>query len=550
LRYEEKQPDLLKAALLLLVVFLVIYSPWNLGIKELYSKEGKYAAVALEMDLSRPSTVAHGETLSYFYPLYPTLVALGYKSGLGVEFGLRLVAVLAVLALAAIAFETGRRMAGDQAGVVAGAMAFSSAIMMEKGVDGDPFCLAVIFLFCAWLTWFNFGAGKAQWNRAWCFSAVFCGLAFYTIGWSAVFYYALPLIFLRRPLTVWGKLRLPGFFGALAIIAFFVLLWGVPRWTVGADIPFRDLDLSSELDSAYFKSLFTFPFVLALEFLPWTFFAWPGFCVAFHPLESNPLFSRFLRTICYTLFFALWLSPFTRSLDFMLLVPPVAVLSGMSYWLLARRHGVELKKLLNYAMSVALAIALLCLFMFLVPTSWWGIPPFNSLSAAFVPHGVGFLSDYRWQGILQTALAVVIAVACLKHYRGRIMLWAYVLAFCAVSWLCFWAVQVPHLGQRNSSRDIAELIRDDLGGAFRPGLTLYKSGEIADLYILGCYFGCGVKKIRDFQDLPGKEKDIYLLTLEPPVFPGRQWDKISERRYKDTKLTLWKGSLVEKGPLP
>ena len=87
MRYEEPIIGAAKALAILALAFLVLYSPWSLGKRELFSQEGKFAAIAMEMDLLKPSTVAHGETLSYYYPLHQWLTAMLYKAGMGVELG-------------------------------------------------------------------------------------------------------------------------------------------------------------------------------------------------------------------------------------------------------------------------------------------------------------------------------------------------------------------------------------------------------------------------------------------------------------------------------
>ena len=211
MKYEEKYPKTILSILVLIIIFVILYSPWHLGLRELLGSEGKYAATALDMNLFFPSTIAQGETLSYYYPLYPWIVAITYKLGLGLEVGLRGVSILALGGTGIVVFETARRISGIQAAVIAAAVMIANIYVFEKANDGSPFTLAVFLLLLAWLTWYMFGAIRGDWNTSWIVSMFFCGLAFYTIGWIAVIYFFTPLIFMRRPLTVWNKINIRAF---------------------------------------------------------------------------------------------------------------------------------------------------------------------------------------------------------------------------------------------------------------------------------------------------------------------------------------------------
>ena len=212
MKYEENCPKTIISIITLVAVFVVFYSPWHLGLKELLGTEGRYASMALNMNLLVPSTVSQGETLAYCYPLYPWIAAIAYKLGLGLEIGLRGVSVLSLGIIGIIVFETGRRISGIQAGIVAAAVTIANMYVFQKAIDGNPFTLAVLFLLLAWLTWYTFGVVHGNWNASWIVSMFFCALAFYTIGWSAIFYFFVPLVFMRRPLSIWKKLQVWGFY--------------------------------------------------------------------------------------------------------------------------------------------------------------------------------------------------------------------------------------------------------------------------------------------------------------------------------------------------
>ncbi len=552
MKYEETAIDGMKAVAVLVIVFVVLYSPWSLGMRELFSQEGKFAAMAIEMDLFRPSAVAHGEMLSYYYPLFPWLSALFYKAGVGVELGLRLVSVLSLAVLGLAVFEAGRRSADTQSGVVACAFVISTMIAIEKAVDGYPDALGGLLIFLAWLAWFTYGAARNSWNSAWIVSCFFCGMAFYSIGWVAIFYFFFPLIFMERPLTIWQKLRLPGFFCGLTILLLFVMLWGWPRWFIGTDIPFKSLPFSSEMSTFDFKSSLisyvvdaaVFPFAVAWFFMPWSVIAWTPFCVAFHPLDKNPIFSRFLRTIFISLFFLFCLSPFTQTRDLLLLLPPLAVLSGMNYWLLVRRHGVQLMRFVRWALTAAVVVATAVFVILAIPARWWNSLVARSELFELFPNGLGFLNDFfiKEFGLVQVGVALLFGMYLLKTFKKGMILWTRLLAVCGIFATCHWALIVPYKSQPAESRKVARAIVEALGKKYSPRMVIYKA-HFSDLYLLGCYLGCGIKRIHNLKELPPNEKSVYLLSFDAPALPERRWAKLSLQYYKEKDLYLWEGVL-------
>ena len=178
-KYVEKNISLYNSVIILFVAFVAIYTPIQLGDKELSTREGYYAAMATESTTSAilPVSVAQGEVLSGYYPLYPALVSIVNKTGIPMELNLRLLSVVALLLLAITVLIVGKRAVSPQAGVVAAAMTISTYLVTEKGIYGYPNMMSALFLFWAWMTWFTFGAVKRKWNKAWIYSAFFCGLA-------------------------------------------------------------------------------------------------------------------------------------------------------------------------------------------------------------------------------------------------------------------------------------------------------------------------------------------------------------------------------------
>ncbi|MEI6056303.1 MAG: hypothetical protein WCR55_09635 [Lentisphaerota bacterium] len=540
--YEEKSPNKILAVLILIAVFVILYSPWNLSIRELLSEEGKFAAIALEMNFLNPSTVAHGETLANTYPLFPYIAAIFYKMGLPLETGVRLTSVLALAGMVITIFVTCFRIAGIQSAVVGSAFMMSTMLMLGKAIDGNPFTLGITLILLGWLLWYYCAAIKGSWNKAWIYGSIFCGLAFYTIGWAALFYFFLPLIFSRRPLTIWKRLNTAGFKIGMVIIAAFVGLWMIHRFDSVNPMSITTDDFSAFFTSNYLKDFIIYPFQLAFRLLPWTFIAWPAFCVAYHPLDKNPIFSRFLRTLFLSVFFVLWFSPDKDAKLSLLLVAPLAIMAGMHYWLAVRRNGYTIHLLISIVIYLFTIYSAVSFFLFMLPQTIWAKTDFfKILQAGVFQNGISFFfSSHSIMGMAQTLLALLIGLATII-FRKKISVWLHSLCAGLIFMLCFWAITIPYRSQDNQAKLIASQIKNDIGDDYSPNLTIYKGAEIADMYVLGAYIGCHIKKIHSYDQIPTSIKTAYVLTLNPPIYPERQWTKVSSPVYNDTNIYVWEG---------
>jgi hypothetical protein len=553
--HEERIISPARAVLLLALAFAAIYSPLQLGDRELRWREGFHGAMVQEMDLARPNTVAHGEVISGEYPLYPWLVALVWRGGqaLGVPmslaFSLRLVSVLALAGIAVAVGYAGHRAVGGQAGMVAAAACGSMFLPMEKALEGYPETLAVLWLCLAWMSWFGLGVARGAWGRAWLVSLAFCGLAFYTAGWLAVFLFAFPLFWLRRPMGVWRRRpHLPGLAAGLAVLLGFVLLWGLPRWLAGG-VVFRQIQIDAGVFSGnYVEQLLAFPLVVAFRLLPWTALAWPSFCAAYEPVDPNPLFSRFVKTVFVVLSCCLWINPYFSTRDLLVLVPLLALLTGHHYALLVRRHGDALHRLVRPLAVAGMAMAVGILLFYVVPPELWQDLSFRRLD-------LGFRESFRWQGM---GLAVVAlgAGAYLALRPGRHPVWCHLLAVCAIGMLCYWALFDPYRAQDCAKAELGLAIRGhvlhDLGlppdGDLPPGLVVYKGPRTQGLYNEGGYLGCLIRRVNRYQELPPEAEAVYVLCVVVPVHPSRQWGvPLMRTDYAGRRLYLYKGIRAKTG---
>ncbi|OGV34222.1 MAG: hypothetical protein A2020_04355 [Lentisphaerae bacterium GWF2_45_14] len=533
-----------KAAILISCAFVMLYFPLQIGDRELYWRESDYAAVANEINFMMPITTAHGKIISDTYPLFPWLAAYcNQVLGMDTVIALRLISILSLAGLAVIVWETGRRAAGIQAATVAAAVMISSNIVIEKTLDGYPNMTALLFLSAAWFTWFTYGAVRGSWNIAWAVSSFFCGLAFYTIGWSSIIYFFFPLIFMRRPLTVWQKLRKPGFLAGLGIILFFVLIWGIPRWRTGSDIPFAGYPFYSENLSEYIAHIFLFPVDTLMRLLPWAIIIWPPFCPAYFPLDKNPIFSRYLRTIVISIFALICLSPYTKTRDILILCPPLAILIGINYQLFARRHRFQYAKFLKFLSIAPILAGAGIIAFYLVPVSWWEdiINP---------NRGIDFRenSKYIIMGTVHGSLLILTGIFLMVKAKYGIRLWAHILLLTTCGMLVFWSIGHPYKSQENSKSSLGIYLRNALGKSYSPSMTVYKDSVIDGLYGECYYLGCNIREMRSYSELPPEKDEVFLLSTDVPIFTERLWTNLLPRhmQHKDKKIYLWKGEKVDK----
>ena len=544
--FEEREPGPLVAVLVPLLAFILIFPLWHLGERDLYWTEGEYAAVAHEMGSFPPVVTAHGELAPDIYPLFPFFVSQLHKAtGWSIEFCLRLLSALSLAGLGAVVWESCRRTMGLQAAAVGAAMMISTVLVAEKGIDGYPHMMALLLITSGWLTWFSLGQSRGDWDAAWVSAGLFCGLAFYCNGWESLFYFVAPLLFMRRPLAVWGKLNRPGFYVGLGLVAAFMLLWAIPRWNAGLAGSLRSaLPLDSRISFAdYLGQLFAFPFEVLLRFMPWTLFLWVPFCAAIVPLDRNPLFSRFLKTIFLTTFILLWLLPTTNGRDILLLAPSISILVAIHYWIAVRRHGDVFLAILK-VVAVILAVAgLLCVLFYLAPLdSLRGIIP-------SVGRGFAYKSDpaLMARGLVESLFAALCAGLAFWLCRTNSKVWVAILAIFVSGMTLFWAVANPYKASDTSKSDLGRKLLTALGTAASPSLVVYKDSAISGLFSECEYMNCKVRKINSVSDLPAKAKEVYVIALEVPSVPERTWTNLlpPEEKYKDRRLCLWKGVLKE-----
>jgi hypothetical protein len=537
----EKIPGQAALLCLLSLCFLLIYFVPQLGMTEFrWRKEALYTAMAIEMNFSKPNTSAHGELISETYPLFPMAGALLLKAGIPVSTATRLVSVIFVAAISTAIWISSKRAFGIRAAAMATAAFFSSVVVMDKGIEGFPNMLAFFWIFLAWLAWFALGMGRGRWSAAWFMSFTFCGLSFYTTGWEALFYFFLPLVFQRRPLSIWSRINKPGFYLGLAALAFFVIMWSYPRWIDGHDIPFKNI--ASEISGGYLMQLLLFPLDFFLRTFPWIFVAWPVFCAAYDEIEPNPIFSRFLKTIFFTLFFMNWIMPENDPRNYCLAMIPLAILAGSRYAILTGRHSLRINgMLINLGRIVALAALLSAIFYLLPKDAVAKIP--------FLQKGHQFQANHWKMGLLQSLLAVAICIYVERlHSMRRLPAFKLLVLLSTATMVLFWALHVPYRAQDSSQRRLASDIRNAVGTDFSGDLVIYETAEVSgDFYGVIAYLGCRARRLKEgAKNIPQEIQTAYLLSSEVPLVPERLWSQKLTFEGRRRESFLWVGERVQK----
>ncbi len=398
---------------LLATAFVLLYLP-NLGVMPLSRLEAIAAMGALDL-----VSAVGGDRPFATYPLYPQLVRFVRFAVGENEWAVRLPSVLAILGMTAASGLMARRVGGGASSQVAMLVVFSPILCLVAGRTATGHALSAFLLSTAWFVWYYLGRVKHRWSLAWALALTLVLVAAFHGGPRAFVVFYFPLFFLRRPLKVWRRLRMPQhlIFLGLALLIF------VP-WFHGQMKDAFLLPLESVLaePGASLRNVFRFPFRAFALMLPAPFFFWPGFCAAFRPLEKDAELASFMRTLVLPLFLAFWLIPQAEPIDLLVLLPPLAVLAGMHYEILMRRYSRFLLRGFNFCERVLLAaVSALSVAWLLVALGLIEIERLPGLHAwSAVASGVALvllLISLRRAGCLYLPvwlrLAAMVAVACL-----------------------------------------------------------------------------------------------------------------------------------------
>lgn len=539
-KYEERAVSSGSMLLLLIMVFLMLFQPWQIGKKELYWDEGMYATEAMEFNSFPPVTTAHGELIAAGHPLFQLAARALFEIGLPVEYALRLLSIIPTAALMIWIFLLARSAGGTAAGGIAAAVWLTSNIVMEKALDGYPNLMVVFFIYAGQFLWFTLGQKYNRWDAAWIAAGIFASLTFYTMGIPALMCFVVPFIFQRRPLSIKHKLQRPGAIAAIIMVALTILIWFIPYFRAPEEI----IEPVEYNFNGYYSHLIYFPFDLIWRLLPWSLIAWPAFCAAYRPLDPTPIFSRFLRTLFISNFFFLWLSPLTDVRDMVLLVPPLAILIAINYSILMRRYGSFYWKILRIFPYLTVILGIVTVALFLAEKTFME----QALTLLRIDPQI---LDFRLErtttinGVVTGTIIFLIGLYMLCRRKGM-PLWVITTLVMTVPMLFMWAVTRPYTSQKMPKRKWAAEMNSKISNQ---NINHIYKWNISGLYGECFYLGIPVTEIDELEQLPKQPDEIFLLGTSFPQFPERNWSKIAETRLLDASddersLSIYRGKLV------
>ena len=531
--YEEKQPAVSWLVLLLTAIFLLSFPLMQIGMAELHSTEGEYAAAAGELAGWNTLVTVHGTLPRGVFPLYPAMVRLLLNCGLPLEFSLRFMSLLPLALLALLTGLVCGRVADRQAGAAAAVIVLTTALTGAKAPEGYPQLLSTLIVYGGWMMWFYLGFVRSNWNAAWLSVGFFGGLAFYSNGLTAVIYFLVPLAFQQRPFSLWTKLRKPGLPAAILIAAVFFFAWLTPIQNWVADNQVSPAEASEFHILGYLRDIAVKPFNAAARFFPWTLMLWAPFCPALIAIERTPLLIRYHRILLVALALLIWFNPEAKSRDFFYLLPLAAVLIACNYWILVRRYAGKFFALFMILAVVALAAGAASAAYLLLPDE------------TFRKFAIGF-SIPEEKPEVTALMKFEVALSLLSSSAAILLIWlrrpvwmTYLFVFAAFM-LLFWAVVNPvrsmDRGKEGFARGILAALREkDIAPR-----TIYKDPSIVGLYSEGCYIGIPVRTLAH-DKIPENVDPAYVLTTGVPSHYARTWTRLYDCEYKEKHLYIYQG---------
>jgi len=540
--YEEKQPAVPWLVLLLAAVFLLSFPLMQIGMNELYSTEGEYAAAARELSGWNTLVTVHGTLPNGVFPLYPALVRLLLNCGLPLEFSLRFMSLLPLALLALLTGLVCGRSADRQAGAVAATVVLTTILAGSKAPEGYPQMLSALIVYGGWMLWFYLGFVRSHWNAAWLSAGLFCGLAFYSDGLKAVIYFLVPLAFQQRPFTVWSKLRKPGLPAAILLMAVFFFAWLTPIQNWLAANPAPPFEAEQFHVWEYFKHIAVRPFDAAFRFFPWSLMLWAPFCPALIAIERNPLLIKYHRILFVVLGLLIWFNPETRARDFFYMLPLAATLTACNYWILVRRYAGKFFGIFTILGVFALACGAAAAAYLLLPQDVFSKFAIGVELPAEKPAVTLLMAT-------EVVLSVAAALAALLLIRLRRPVWMTYLFLFASFMLLFWSTVNTVRSMDRSKEDLAAGILAALpgkdAGAEGVPAALYKDPAIMGLYSEGCYIGIPIRTLAH-DKIPSNVDPAYVLTADVPSHYTRTWTRLYDCEYRKKHLYIYKGVFLKK----
>ncbi len=510
---------------ILFLLFLLITLP-NSWLSELSVEEAFHSCIAQEMIKNQEYFIARYQDKQInISPMISWIQSCLYNVLPNNELTTRLPGILSLALLSVICGYVTFNVSGPRACAASIAACISSFIALNKGIFGGQEMLFALFLNLAWLVWYILSREKHLWLYAWFFAHIFVYLAFLTSGIIAIFFFYFPLLWLRRPLKIWLRLRQSDHIISFSCFTMLTIIWilFVPFQKEGILTFFSEFK-SHEPTINYITHLIRFPLVCLLNYLPWSLLAWPAFCMAFIPLEKDGVLCQFLRTTIISIFYCFWFLPETKAESLLPLIGPLSILTGIHYEILVRRYGRQLlilPKVISYAALLIIVLALLSLFFidFSLENS--------SISIISVSGCTVFL-------------AIIISFCTIQGFFNTQIWLALFVSIVNIRLVYTCTIDVANSIYHNKKSNVGNMINTSL-----PNVTEIYSQlpDPASFSVENYYMKRFLVSIENIGEIPNYQDIVYLLTTDTiPISQQRTWTPLPKNLQVENQLfRIWKG---------
>jgi len=426
----------------------------QLAMKELTSSESFYGLIARSANESGNifSTVAQGQAVEAGH-LYPWIVNFFAMFGVN-EFTIRLPSIMGLAIMIFTAAFITYRYSGRQSAIVAGTCMLSTMAAVKMGTRGEENMLGGAFLALAWVIWFEFSRSKKDWFKGWLYGLLMASLSAFCLGYYVFILFYIPLFFLRRPTDIRKRVFHLPHFKALGLVIFAHFIIYLIFINLGADTSSQlSLGLKIRETDNYTSGLFNFPFTAALYLLPWTFFSWPAYCTAFEPMEKDPILFHFYRTVAFSLFIVYWLVPDSSPLSLIPVLVPIAIMTGLHYQILVRRHHLQIRKLIRFIFVCLVAVNIGLLIFF-------GLKFTGIVDIALIKN-LAITRDWVLINITISSLAIVLSIFLLLRGKGY-PVWIKIMCMVVMGHWCTIAINSLPSDGRSSAKEIGHLLSEKI----------------------------------------------------------------------------------------
>ena len=495
-----------------LFLFLLMHV-WQPFVEPLSSTESLHALTAVDILSGRGAgrlIAADGNLIDF--PLYSLSLAIVGSFTHLTDFSCRLPQLFAILVMTLMSGYVTARSAGHRAGLTAASVVLVSFGLGFFNPTGNTL-LGAMLLSTAWFLWYRSSrVWNWNWIIVWVTALLPISCAVMAIGFKAIIFFYLPLVFLHRPLK--ARKRLSQYQHLIAVSIVLILFFWIKSYIFEGKV-------LMEIMSGDSYSMFQFLFIIAAFCCPWVFVGWPILCMAFQSVEKTPVFNHYIRTILISVL--LWSFLFSRSSENLLFLLPVfAVGTGVNYNMFLRRYYLQVR-------YVGRALIILTY----LSTLWGGI------TLLLVQFKVGDYAGMHSGSVVRSfaaGCALSLLATLLFLMKKRFMIYSCRLAVISA---CFIGTVLALKEGTTTDFDYkwhARMLVQNVD-LNKPVYLLLKREAYREAYNMRH----NIINIQDTEALPGKE-EVYVITNgSAPIQETRTWKQLQTVKFPDGHLALWLG---------